>query len=257
MIFWGPQGCAFLTWWGSRATAVARLLHTACTSAIWLHCDQAGRSLHEVLLPNRLQGILCCKVFQTCTLLVDMAPAAMGETDHRRPPVLLQVLIQCPNLERLEMADCTGLKEMLLWSDKLTALDATSSKVSQGIMMLSCAHACHPAARLWIFTPDQAPPTRLWWEKGICSSSPHAAQQLIGKQHTLHTSSHDAPLEGGHRACCHHHEMLNSSCSEAATRQMCRSCGVQAIMVSLKCPSAQQGTQRRLHAVAWHSMQQF
>ena len=65
----------------------------------------------------------------------------MGETADRRPPVLLQVLIQCPNLERLEMAECTGLKEMLLWSDKLTGLDATSSKVSQFVMRLPCASA--------------------------------------------------------------------------------------------------------------------
>ncbi len=144
----------------------------------------------------------CCasQCSKPAPFLWDVAPAAVGETYDTRPPVLLQVLIQCPNLERLEMADCTGLKEMLLWSDKLTELDATSSKVSWGIMICPwraqqplCAFAGQPAARLW--SSHQArlhPGCQGWWRETKCPSSPHAAQELIGKRQTLHTSSRHA-----------------------------------------------------------------
>lgn len=41
----------------------------------------------------------------------------------------LQAIIQCPNLEKLEAKGCVGLEVLMLWSDKLTELDITDSKV--------------------------------------------------------------------------------------------------------------------------------
>ena len=41
----------------------------------------------------------------------------------------LQVIIQCPNLEKLDTQGCIGLQTLMLWTDKLTELDITDAKV--------------------------------------------------------------------------------------------------------------------------------
>lgn len=41
----------------------------------------------------------------------------------------MQAFIQCPQLEKLEAQGCVGLEVLMLWSDKLTELDVTESKV--------------------------------------------------------------------------------------------------------------------------------
>jgi hypothetical protein len=46
-----------------------------------------------------------------------------------QPIVLSQVIIQCPNLEKFDAKGCTSLEVLMLWSDKLTELDITDSKV--------------------------------------------------------------------------------------------------------------------------------
>lgn len=43
--------------------------------------------------------------------------------------VHVQAIIQCPNLEKLDVNGCAGLETLLLWSDKLTEIDLTDSKV--------------------------------------------------------------------------------------------------------------------------------
>ena len=40
-----------------------------------------------------------------------------------------QAIIQCPNLEKLDLKGCSELQTLLLWSDKIAELDATDSKV--------------------------------------------------------------------------------------------------------------------------------
>lgn len=40
-----------------------------------------------------------------------------------------QVIIQCPSLEKFDAKGCTSLEVLMLWSDKLTKLDITDSKV--------------------------------------------------------------------------------------------------------------------------------
>ena len=156
--------------------------------------------------------------------------AAVGETYDTRPPVLLQVLIQCPNLERLEMADCTGLKEMLLWSDKLTELDATSSKVSWGIMILSLARAaaavclCWPACSQAVeLTSGQAPPRLSGLVEGNkmpklaprCSRADWQATDAAHIQPSRITTSRKEATE----LAATSREMLSSSRSYTATRQ--------------------------------------
>ncbi len=41
----------------------------------------------------------------------------------------MQAIIQCPQLEKLDTRGCTGLDTLMLWTDKLTELDITDSKV--------------------------------------------------------------------------------------------------------------------------------
>ena len=43
--------------------------------------------------------------------------------------VPIQAIVQCPNLEKLDVKGCVGLETLLLWSDKLTEIDLTDSKV--------------------------------------------------------------------------------------------------------------------------------
>ena len=52
----------------------------------------------------------------------------------------LQAFIQCPHLERLEAQGCVGLEVVLLWSDKLTELDMTDSKVQTLVTVAEWIH---------------------------------------------------------------------------------------------------------------------
>ena len=52
----------------------------------------------------------------------------------------LQALIQCPHLEKLETGGCVGLEIVMLWSDKLTELDLTDSKVQTFVMVIEWIH---------------------------------------------------------------------------------------------------------------------
>ncbi len=51
----------------------------------------------------------------------------------------LQVLLQCPNLERLDISGCTHLQSLMVWSDKLTELDLLDSKVTYRRRALTCS----------------------------------------------------------------------------------------------------------------------
>ena len=95
------------------------------------------------------------------------------------------------------MAECTGLKEMLLWSDKLAQLDATSSKVSQGVVMLPCTLLAilQPGCGASHIRPGF---THIVTGKEMLRLTPRCQEQ-IGKQHTLHTflyiSRHTPPVK--------------------------------------------------------------
>lgn len=65
----------------------------------------------------------------------------------------MQVILQCPNLEKLEAGGCTGLETLLLWSDKLTELDITDAKVPSA----KSIHHLILSVGLWQVRP--------WWGK--------------------------------------------------------------------------------------------
>lgn len=60
-----------------------------------------------------------------------------------------QVIVQCPNLEKLEAAGCQSLQTLLLWSDKLSELDIIDSKVLHDIAPETAAFASAHLTCFW------------------------------------------------------------------------------------------------------------
>ena len=106
-----------------------------------------------------------------------------------------QALIHCPNLEKLDMRDCPSLRELLLWSDKLSELDLTSSKASCSTILGQCSnetvthkhsHAAACRYAVWAWKTFYNCFMTIGLELGLSVLSEREATEPVSSSHAMH-----------------------------------------------------------------------